>query len=277
MSFHRRRARAASISRRPMRSNAEHVRERGTAGGGPVGVKVGYANKAMWRALKLDTLVWAHMYDDTVRYCGERSRRRCRSMRMTAPKIEPEIVFKLAAPLPEGAADASGRAAVGRVARARLRDHRQRLRRLEVSARRLRCLVRPARRADCRRRRFASTQSNRAQPRRGARRLQGAACRRAAPSSPKAQARIHSRSPALCASANSRRRFARRRTPSRWPRAISISSGTLTESQLIATGETWTATVEGLDLRRLRSESSEGSMRRCGDLALLKAAPDRNI
>jgi hypothetical protein len=32
----------------------------------------GYANKAMWRALKLDTLVWAHMYDDTVRYATER-------------------------------------------------------------------------------------------------------------------------------------------------------------------------------------------------------------
>ena len=35
-----------------------------------VGVKVGYANKAMWRVLKLDTLVWAHMYDDTVRYAN---------------------------------------------------------------------------------------------------------------------------------------------------------------------------------------------------------------
>src|ERR1039458_4493519 len=33
-----------------------------------VGRKVGYANKAMWRVLKLETLVWAHMYDDTVHY-----------------------------------------------------------------------------------------------------------------------------------------------------------------------------------------------------------------
>jgi 2-keto-4-pentenoate hydratase len=30
-----------------------------------IGQKVGYANRAMWRALKLETLVWAHMYDDT--------------------------------------------------------------------------------------------------------------------------------------------------------------------------------------------------------------------
>src|SRR5580700_5135524 len=33
-----------------------------------VGRKVGYANKAIWRVLKLETLVWAHMYDDTVHY-----------------------------------------------------------------------------------------------------------------------------------------------------------------------------------------------------------------
>src|SRR5262249_9267338 len=42
-------------------------RERGHRTGGR---KVGYANKAMWRVLKLDTLVWAHMYDDTVHYAA---------------------------------------------------------------------------------------------------------------------------------------------------------------------------------------------------------------
>ena len=40
-----------------------------------VGRKVGYANKAMWRVLKLETLVWAHMYDDTVHYSGQQLRR----------------------------------------------------------------------------------------------------------------------------------------------------------------------------------------------------------
>ena len=30
--------------------------------GRTVGRKVGYANKALWRAFKLDPLVWAHMY-----------------------------------------------------------------------------------------------------------------------------------------------------------------------------------------------------------------------
>jgi 2-keto-4-pentenoate hydratase len=55
------------------------------------GLKVGYANKAMWRVLKLETLVWAHMYEDTVLYnAPETSLPYWRS-----PKIEPEIVFSL--------------------------------------------------------------------------------------------------------------------------------------------------------------------------------------
>src|SRR5678810_64132 len=45
---------------------AELVRLRQMSGRITVGRKVGYANKAVWRALKLETLVWAHMYDDTV-------------------------------------------------------------------------------------------------------------------------------------------------------------------------------------------------------------------
>ncbi|MGB6387226.1 MAG: fumarylacetoacetate hydrolase family protein [Terriglobales bacterium] len=59
-----------------------------------VGRKVGYANKAMWRVLKLETLVWAHMYDDTVHY----SDRHSTTLTLTHPrslKIEPEIVFGL--------------------------------------------------------------------------------------------------------------------------------------------------------------------------------------
>ena len=40
--------------------------------------KVGYANKAVWRVLKLETLVWALMYDDTVAFAegGEATARR---------------------------------------------------------------------------------------------------------------------------------------------------------------------------------------------------------
>jgi 2-oxo-3-hexenedioate decarboxylase len=60
-----------------------------------VGWKVGYANKAMWRALKLETLVWAHLYDDTVRY-ADWNDGTLSIASMIAPKIEPELVFKLA-------------------------------------------------------------------------------------------------------------------------------------------------------------------------------------
>jgi 2-keto-4-pentenoate hydratase len=71
-----------------------------------VGRKVGYANKAVWRLLKLETLVWAHMYDDTVHYSQNNS------ATLTLPhshslKIEPEIVFHLKDQIREERADAS--------------------------------------------------------------------------------------------------------------------------------------------------------------------------
>lgn len=69
-------------------------RIRETEGHRAVGRKVGYANKAVWRALKLETLVWAHMYDDTVHYSENNSA----ALSVAHPrslKIEPEIVFGL--------------------------------------------------------------------------------------------------------------------------------------------------------------------------------------
>ena len=76
---------------------AELTRQRRAEGRTTVGRKVGFANKAMWRVLKLDTLVWAHMYDDTVVHAG-----RSASLaigRMCSPKIEPEIVVRLRTPI----------------------------------------------------------------------------------------------------------------------------------------------------------------------------------
>ena len=87
---------------------AELTRRRRAGGHATVGRKVGFANKAMWRVLKLDTLVWAHMYDHTVIQAGTRdpgpggrdSNSASLSVgRMVSPKIEPEIVFKLRAPV----------------------------------------------------------------------------------------------------------------------------------------------------------------------------------
>jgi 2-keto-4-pentenoate hydratase len=77
---------------------AELAQLRRTAGHATVGRKVGFANKALWRALKLDTVLWAHMYDDTVRY-AENGVASLSLGHMYSPKIEPEIVFRLKKPL----------------------------------------------------------------------------------------------------------------------------------------------------------------------------------
>jgi 2-keto-4-pentenoate hydratase len=75
------------------------------SGQNSVGRKVGYANKAMWRILKLETLVWGHMYDNTVHQADGNSAKLAiphpRSL-----KIEPEIVFGLKQPLTSDTADA---------------------------------------------------------------------------------------------------------------------------------------------------------------------------
>ena len=82
----------------------EIKRRREQAGHRAVGRKVGYANKAVWRILKLDTLVWTHVYDDTVHYADANSATlslpNARSL-----KIEPEIMFGLKRPITSEIAD----------------------------------------------------------------------------------------------------------------------------------------------------------------------------
>ena len=79
---------------------------RETGGAKAIGRKVGYVNKAMWRMLKLETLVWAHMYDDTVHYSDGNSA----TLAVAHPrslKVEPEIVIGLKQPIVGEALDAS--------------------------------------------------------------------------------------------------------------------------------------------------------------------------
>jgi 2-keto-4-pentenoate hydratase len=87
-------------------AEAEFARLRRETGRKTTGLKVGYANAAVLRALKMDTLVWAHMYDDTVHYATndvvELALPYYRS-----PKVEPEIVFKLKQPLTATGLDAA--------------------------------------------------------------------------------------------------------------------------------------------------------------------------
>ena len=77
---------------------AELEQMREAAGARSIGRKVGYANKAMWRVLKLETLVWAHMYSDTV-HDSENNSAALSLPNRRSLKIEPEIVFGLKHPL----------------------------------------------------------------------------------------------------------------------------------------------------------------------------------
>jgi 2-keto-4-pentenoate hydratase len=85
-------------------TEAEIVGRRAAAGHRPVGLKVGFANKATWRRLKLETLVWAHMYDDTVQRATADAAERSVGLHVS-PKIEPEIVLCVKR-TPAGGADA---------------------------------------------------------------------------------------------------------------------------------------------------------------------------
>jgi 2-oxo-3-hexenedioate decarboxylase len=230
---------------------AELVRMRKASGRNPVGRKVGYANKAAWRVLKLDTLVWAHMYDDTVRY-ADAGTATLDASGMCSPKIEPEIVFKLRTPLaptsdpaevlnavewialgfeiidcvyadwkfqPADFVAAFGLHAALVVGEPRVVDAGAIPALVEQLARFKVKLMKDGKLAD------------------------------------EGGGRNSLRSPALClgelASAIARQ-------PAAEPLVAGelVSSGTLTESQPIAADETWTATVEGIDLRSLTLRTS---------------------
>jgi 2-keto-4-pentenoate hydratase len=79
---------------------------RESSGARVAGRKVGYANKAMWRVFKLQTLVWGHMYKDTVHFSDGKpatlSLPHARSL-----KVEPEIVFGLKQAITTEGIDAS--------------------------------------------------------------------------------------------------------------------------------------------------------------------------
>ena len=73
---------------------AELTRMRRAGGRTTVGRKVGFANRAAWQAFKIQTVVWANMYDDTVHF-SENGHASPSLARMRAPRLEPEVVMKL--------------------------------------------------------------------------------------------------------------------------------------------------------------------------------------
>jgi 2-oxo-3-hexenedioate decarboxylase len=75
---------------------SELARRRHTAGHATVGRKVGFANKALWRVMGLNTVAWASMYDDTVHHAATNDTSLSIG-KMFSPKVEPEIVMKMRA------------------------------------------------------------------------------------------------------------------------------------------------------------------------------------
>jgi 2-oxo-3-hexenedioate decarboxylase len=83
---------------------AELARRRHAAGHPTAGRKVGFASKALWRVMGLSTVAWASLYDDTVHHAGTNDTS-ISIGRMFSPKIEPEIMMRLKAPLGAGVAE----------------------------------------------------------------------------------------------------------------------------------------------------------------------------
>jgi 2-keto-4-pentenoate hydratase len=76
---------------------AELARRRKAGGRTVVGRKVAFGNHAVLEKLKLQTVAWASMYDDTVHQANAAD---ATPVPFTyAPKLEPEVVFKLKSPL----------------------------------------------------------------------------------------------------------------------------------------------------------------------------------
>lgn len=66
-----------------------------------VGRKIGFTNRAMWEQFQVSEPVWAHMYEQTVSFAQE-GHKRLSLAGMVAPRLEPEIVFKLRSTVPSG-------------------------------------------------------------------------------------------------------------------------------------------------------------------------------
>ncbi|MEK7438063.1 MAG: hypothetical protein AAB150_14390 [Pseudomonadota bacterium] len=84
---------------------AELMRLRRARGARPVGRKIGFTNRGIWARYNVDAPMWAHVYEDTVRY-AEGGKAAVSLAGTVSPRMEPEILFKLRTPVPAGCSDA---------------------------------------------------------------------------------------------------------------------------------------------------------------------------
>jgi 2-oxo-3-hexenedioate decarboxylase len=79
---------------------ARAICDQRSARGGPVGRKIGFTNRSAWARLKAAAPIWGYMYASTVHDLGRDSHVSLAGL--AEPRIEPEIVFGLAAaPTPD--------------------------------------------------------------------------------------------------------------------------------------------------------------------------------
>ena len=83
---------------------AEILRLRRARGEKTVGRKIGFTNRNIWAQYGATSPIWAHVYDDTLIHARDNTA--TLSLAGSAqPRIEPEIAFRLRAPLPVGCED----------------------------------------------------------------------------------------------------------------------------------------------------------------------------
>lgn len=84
---------------------AELTGQRCARGAQPVGRKIGFTNRTIWSLYGVDAPMWAHVYSDTLSY-AQGGKAEVSLAGTVSPRMEPEIAFKLRAPVPVGCKDA---------------------------------------------------------------------------------------------------------------------------------------------------------------------------
>ena len=83
---------------------AEIVKLRRARGERCVGRKIGFTNRNIWAEYGAISPIWAHVYDSTL-ICAKDNRATVSLRGSVAPRLEPEIAFKLRGPVPSGCTD----------------------------------------------------------------------------------------------------------------------------------------------------------------------------
>lgn len=83
---------------------AEILKLRRARGERTVGRKIGFTNRNIWAEYGATAPIWAHVYDRTLVHTPD-SRATISLKGSARPRLEPEIAFKLKAPLPAGVSD----------------------------------------------------------------------------------------------------------------------------------------------------------------------------